>query len=83
MNKPMENWRDNPTKYNIPRKPRKTAEPAVTVGPAATYTEYVPDARMRQAMARAARDQPEMITLDSTVPIDYSARLDRRPLESK
>lgn len=72
-----------PDKFNIPRKPRKQAEPAVIVGPAASYTEYQPDARMREAMARASRDQPSMITLDSTVPIDYSARLDRRPLEIK
>lgn len=71
-----------PDKFNIPRKPRKQAEPAVIVGPTATYTEYNPmrDPRMREAMARAARDQPEMITLDSTVPADYTARLDRRPL---
>lgn len=69
-----------PDKFNIPRKAKKQAEPAVIVGPAATYTEYVPDARMREAIARAARDQPEMITLDSMVPADYTARLDRRPL---
>ena len=39
-----------------------------TVGPAASYEEYKPDLAMRLAMQRAARDQPELISLSSSVP---------------
>lgn len=41
-----------------------------TVGPAATYVEYNPraDRRMASAIDRARRDQPELVTLASTVP---------------
>lgn len=75
----------NAPDFKIPRRARKQPEPDITVGPGASYTEYQPlrDPRMRLAMERARRDQPSMITLDSVVPIDYSARLDRTPLEKK
>lgn len=70
----------NAPDFKIPRKPRKAPEPVVSVGPGAAYTEYVPDRAMRQAMERARRDQPSLVTLQSKVPADYSVRLDRSPL---
>lgn len=57
----------NATDFKVPRKPRNQPEAPVIVGPAASYQEYVPDRAMRAAMARAARDQPPLVALASTV----------------
>lgn len=64
--------------FIIPKKAKKRGRKFGTyqeefptiVGPAATYTEYNPRANraMAAALDRARRDQPELISLSSTVP---------------
>ena len=52
-------------------------KPKITYCPSAAYKPYVPDIATRLAQARAAEAQPGLITIASTVPADYHARLDR------
>lgn len=69
----------NAPDFKIPRKPRKTPEAPVFVGPSAAYTEYIPDRAMRQAIERAKRDQPPMLALASKVPDTSVSRLRTKP----
>lgn len=43
--------------------------------------EYKPDLATRIAQAKAAAVQPPLISVASTIPADYSARLDRREVK--
>lgn len=63
--------------FIIPKKAKKRGKkfgeyaeefPPVQTGPAPVYEEYKPDFAMRQAIERAKRDQPELLSLSSTVP---------------
>jgi hypothetical protein len=55
----------------------KNNKPKLTSCPSPAYEEYRPDLATRIATARASSDQPAMMTMASSVPADYFARLDR------
>jgi hypothetical protein len=55
----------------------KKNAPKLTNCPSPSYEEYRPDLATRIATARASRDQPPLMTMASSVPADYFARLDR------
>ena len=48
-----------------------------TICPSAAYKPYKPDLATRIAQAKASAVQPALISIASTVPADYQARLDR------
>ena len=48
-------------------KPKTTQAPRAPL-PTPVYSEYRPDKRMKDAQARAARDQPALIGMASRVP---------------
>lgn len=55
----------------------KKNEPKLTICPSPARQDYKPDLATRLATERAARFQPPMISVASTIPADYFARLDR------
>lgn len=56
----------------------KKNQPKVTICPSGFCSnEYKPDLATRIAQAKAAAVQPALMSIASTVPADYFARLDR------
>ena len=49
---------------------KKTA-PKLTTCPSAAYQEYKPDLATRQAIERARREQPPLLTLTSELPVGW------------
>lgn len=61
----------------------KSQQPKITICPSPSRQDYKPDLAMRLAQEKAARDQPPMISVASTIPADYFARLDRSEVKSR
>lgn len=59
------------------------SKPKTTKCPSASYKPYAADLATRLAQAKAAKDQPPLLSIASTVPADYFARLDRSERETK
>lgn len=59
----------------------KNKEPKITVCPSPARTDYKPDLATRQAQEKAARWQPPLMTVASSIPANYSARLDREEVK--
>lgn len=53
----------------------------VTKCPSPAYKPYAADLATRIAQAKAAAVQPPLISVASTIPADYSARLDRSEIK--
>lgn len=51
-----------------------------TICQSPAYKPYVPDLATKIAQAKASAVQPALISIASTVPADYHARLDRSEL---